>query len=419
MQQRHLKSLVVLCLVLLMTLSAASLAFAKVTLTFWNGFTSSDGDILREIVDRFNQLHVGEIEIQMDIIPWEVMFQRLPPAIATNTAPSFILMGYDTLGEYVRENAIQPLDDIWETTGLKKDDFVPSVLDMLVVDGKQYGIPMQYNLVYLFWNKTLFAEAGLDPDVPPETWEEAMEFAVKLTDPRKNQYGFGLPTKTAPLYWLSLFWGYGGEVFDTQTLEARINSPENIAALKVVQDAVVNHRVSPRNTTGPELDNMFWAERVAMLVNGPWVINGLREAGIDFGVAAAPRGPVRHQVSMDTVGFYVPASTSEEEKQAVYKFIEYWNSPEIGKEWTMRNGFPPYLYSVINDPEVQNDAVQSAIAGLGDLGRVWGEGYAYSGLIASDVMWPLMEEVLTGAYTPEEGVQRAEKAMNEILNTYQ
>ena len=153
---------------------------------------------------------------------------------------------------------------------------MPSVLDMLVVDGKQYGIPMQYNLVYLFWNKTLFAEAGLDPDVPPETWEEAMEFAVKLTDPRKNQYGFGLPTKTAPLYWLSLFWGYGGEVFDTQTLEARINSPENIAALKVVQDAVVNHRVSPRNTTGPELDNMFWAERVAMLVNGPWVINGLR-----------------------------------------------------------------------------------------------------------------------------------------------
>src|SRR5690554_4677206 len=233
MQRRHLKSLVVLCLVLLLTLSAASLAFAKVTLTFWNGFTSSDGDILREIVDRFNQLHVGEIEIQMDIIPWEVMFQRLPPAIATNTAPSFILMGYDTLGEYVRENAILPLDDIWETTGLKKYDFVPSVLDMLVVDGKQYGIPMQYNLVYLFLNKTLFAEAGLDPDVPPETWEEAMEFAVKLTDPRKNQYGFGLPTKTAPLYWLSLFWGYGGEVFDTQTLEARINSPENIAALKV------------------------------------------------------------------------------------------------------------------------------------------------------------------------------------------
>ena len=124
MQRRHLKSLVVLCLVLLLTLSAASLAFAKVTLTFWNGSTSSDGDILREMADRFNQLHVGEIEIQMDIIPWEVMFQRLPPAIATNTAPSFILMGYDTLGEYVRENAIQPLDDIWETTGLKKDDFV-------------------------------------------------------------------------------------------------------------------------------------------------------------------------------------------------------------------------------------------------------------------------------------------------------
>lgn len=63
----------------------------------------------------------------MDIMPWDVMFQKLALAIATNTAPNLVLMGHGFMGEYIGENAIQPLDDIWRHTNLDKGDFVPEV----------------------------------------------------------------------------------------------------------------------------------------------------------------------------------------------------------------------------------------------------------------------------------------------------
>lgn len=58
-------------------------------------------------------------------------------------------------------------------------------MDKSKVDGTLYGVPMQYNLQYLYYNKDLFEEAGLDPEQPPTTMEELAEDAKKLTNPDK------------------------------------------------------------------------------------------------------------------------------------------------------------------------------------------------------------------------------------------
>ena len=176
------------------------------------------------------------------------MFQRLPPAIATNTAPSFILMGYDTWENMYGKMPSNRWTISWETTGLKKDDFVPSVLDILVVGGKQYGIPMQYNLVLSVLEQDLVTRLDWTPMYRQKhgkrPWSSRSSSPIRartntvLVSPRKLLLCIGCPCSGVTVE----------KYFDTQTLEARINSPENIAALKVVQDAVVNHRVSPRNT---------------------------------------------------------------------------------------------------------------------------------------------------------------------------
>lgn len=247
------------CLValLLMSFSVFSKSEQKITITFWNGFTASDGEILREIVDRFNKEYAGKIEIKMDIMPWDVFFQKLPPAIATKTAPSFVLMGDNVIPQYVAKKAIQPLDDIWRVTSLKESAFAPTVLEMFKYNGKYYEIPMQYNLIYLYWNKDLFKAAGLDPERPPQTWEELKDYAIKLTDPSKNQYGFGMPVKIAPPWYAPLIWGNGGEFFDLKTKRSLLNSPQNIKSLEFLQDLALNKKVTPRSATGPDLDNLL------------------------------------------------------------------------------------------------------------------------------------------------------------------
>src|SRR5690554_7510220 len=89
-EEKQLKKSALLFMILILAVVSTNIFAANgnsTTITFWNGFTGPDGEILREIVNRFNQEQAGKINVEMDIMPWDVFFQKLPPAIATKTAP--------------------------------------------------------------------------------------------------------------------------------------------------------------------------------------------------------------------------------------------------------------------------------------------------------------------------------------------
>ena len=155
--------------------AAGTASGEKITLQFWNVFTGSDGDILREIVDNYNKTNTDNIEIQMDIMPNDQLQQKLPAAIATGTAPDFVLFGVENIAPYVSNDSLEDISDFWDVTGVDKSNILENVLELSHVDGKLYGAPMQYNVSYLYWNKDLFRDAGLDPEKAPATMEELAE----------------------------------------------------------------------------------------------------------------------------------------------------------------------------------------------------------------------------------------------------
>lgn len=388
----------------------------EITVTFWNGFTGSDGEILKEIVNRFNQKQAGKIRIKMDIMPWDVFFQKLPPAIATKTAPNLILLDPANIPQYAANNSIQSMHDFWSVTGLKEKDYLANVLNLMKYKGKYYEMPMQTNLIYLYWNKDLFKAAGLDPEKPPQTMDELAGFAVKLTNPQKNQYGLGLVAKGgAPGYWTSFIWNNGGEFFNAKRKKSLLNSPQNVKTLEWMQDLAVNKKVTPKGVNGADLDNLLMSGQLAMYINGPWLINGLRKNKINFGITAPPKGSVRQQVISGGIGFAVPAGTKKAEKRAAYELIKYWMSPEVLKEWSMRNGFPAWSAAVMNDPEMKADPIQGAISPLGVLGRNYAQGYQGVTAIDNDAIWPMIEAVLAGAEKPADAVKKASAQINEIF----
>lgn len=386
----------------------------KVTLTFWNGFTASDGEVLREIVNTFNERNAGAIQINMDIMPWAVFYQKLPPAIATGTAPSFVIGGPADLLTFVPNNSIQPVDDFFQATGVSRDAFIPVSLEMGQYNGKQYMLPMQVFYLVLYWNKDLFKAAGLDPERPPQTWEELADYAERLTDPSKAQYGYGVAVKTAPATFASLVWGNGGDVVDLEARKSVLDTPQNVESFRYLADLVVNKKVSPPSITGPELDNLLISGKLAMYMNGPWLINGLKTNDINFGIAAPPHGSTDQVTVLDGSAYYIPRTTPDREKAAVYEYLKYWESPEIGKEWSMRNGFPPYLKSVLEDPEVAGDPVLSQMVQFADIGRLFMPNLRGNSRITSDVLWPLVEQVTTGA-DPAEAVRSASTQIDAIL----
>lgn len=390
----------------------------KVTLSFWNGFTGPDGEILKEIVDRFNEDHKDSIEIQMDVMGWDVLSQKLPPAIATDTSPDMVLMIGDLVPQYTANDSFQSMDDFWSVTGLKEESYLENVLELGKFDGSYYALPMQFNLIYLYWNKALFEAAGLDPNTPPATMTELSEYAELLTDTSKNQYGLALPVKGAPQYWSSFFWNNGGELFNLKDKESQLDSPENIATLEWFK-SMSDKGVSPIGSTGGELDNLFMSGNLAMIINGPWLINGIKSNDIDFGITAPPKGSERQQVIAGDIGFCIPSGVDETQKKAAYEFIKYWMSDEIIKEWSMRNGFPAWSYNAIEDEDIMSDPVLGAISPLSELGRGYNpEAFEGISAIDGDALWPMIESVIMGGTEPAEAIKVASEKIDEIFSQY-
>ncbi len=160
-----------------------------VTIRFWNGWTGVDGEVLKEMVALYNEQNQDNVTVDMDIMEFSSLEEKMNMSIASNTNPELHL-GV-AVGDYSRDGIYIPIDDIWEKTDLEKSDFNEDILDACTLDGKLYGMPFQLSGTFLYWNKDLFEEAGLDPETPPRTWEELAEFAEKLEDPSRNIVGGG------------------------------------------------------------------------------------------------------------------------------------------------------------------------------------------------------------------------------------
>ncbi|TAH65562.1 MAG: ABC transporter substrate-binding protein [Anaerolineaceae bacterium] len=386
-----------------------------VTIQFWNAFTGSDGDVLREIVNRFNNENEDGIKIEMDIMPGATLAEKLAPAITTGTAPAMILAGNMDVVQYSKTGSILPMSDFFDVTKADKSDFVAASLESLQYDGEQMMIPMQWFTQYLYYNKDLFEAAGLNSEIPPVTWEEVREFAKKITNPDKNVFGVGLPVGGAVPWFGSLFLSNGGEILDVANKKSLLDNEANFKSLQFVQE-IVNSGYSPKGSTGADLDNLMMADQLGMVVNGPWMVNGLKENEINFGVAPLPAGTKSTVGIAEVTGFAITKGTSEEEKAAAYKFIEFWNTTDTCKEWSIRNGFPPYLKSVAEDSEVQADPIVSVFSAVKDYGQSFGTGLASAATINNDALFPMIENVIAGNDCQDE-LTKASAKIDELLAT--
>jgi len=388
-------------------------AAEPIEVVFWNGFTASDGDVLRDIYDRFNQQNTKNISVTMDIMPWGNMLEKLAVSISTNTGPTLILLGVESISEYSASGGLLPLDDFWKWSGLDTSKFAQNVIDTFKYEGTTYGIPMQYSTHYLYWNKDLFVEAGLDPERPPETFSEFIDYARKLTNAEKEQYGFGFPAGN--IYITNFLWSNGGDWLTENLSQSAINSPEAVEVLTMLQN-FATEGVTPLGMTGMDLDNLFYAGKVAMYMNGPWLINGCRTKGMNFGIGSIPAADNGFKQFPGTgVAFMVTSSATDEQKIAAYECIKNWLSKDVLKEWTLKNGFPAWSSEVLADAEVQNDPIQNVLGPLSKYGRLPFPGMPESGRIAADYLDPLFEQLMYGKITPQACAQKMEAGINAVL----
>ncbi len=364
-----------------MNVSAEEKTYEPTTLTFWNGFTSTDGEVLQEIVDQFNETNEWNITIEMDVMPWATFNEKLPAAIAAGDAPDFVLCSSGYYAPYVEAGSFIDVSDFYELPEVNKENFDQNVVDLLYYDDLCVGIPMQMVSHYFYWDKDLYEAAGLDPETPPETFEEIVENAKVLTDKSKNQYGFCLPVDNNVTAQYTLY-AYGGGYVNEDETQALFNSEENAAAFETMKTL---YECSPKDTD----DNTYISGQVAQF------INGLRANEINFGVKEVPACTgIEKDAAVIPVGFSIPKTTSEEHKELVYKFINYWNTEEICTKWTSECGTPAYFIPA--QENFADDPLTSSLATPLSYGHIECKKNGVN-QISTDALYPAMEEIFAGA----------------------
>lgn len=343
------------------TQEAAQDSKSGVTVSFWNGFTGADGDMLVRLVNQFNEENEDGIKVEMDIS--SDLDSQLSTALAAGTGPTMLLSSSAyrfNYGEYM-----QDISDFFDKTGLDKADFIGSYLDYCSEGDKLYFVPFQIVGYYMYWNKDLFTAANLDPEKPPKTWAEWQSYAEKISDESKNVYGSGISYDYAyQIAHIMQRWG-GLAVTDDNG-----NWKANFAGNKGYEDFLNMYKTLVKNNDNPleaDTDSMASAGQIGMTIGGPWVTIGLDTAGVNYGIGLIPQGEAGDMNSVEVLGFSILNGATDKEKEAAYKFIEWWNtekedgsSPAL--EWSVVNGFPAYTYSVQNKEEYKASAKLSAMS---------------------------------------------------------
>ncbi|WP_297109855.1 sugar ABC transporter substrate-binding protein [uncultured Devosia sp.] len=315
----------------LLTLGPA-MAQDEVTITIWSLDDANQPalNLAREFDEQEPGIKVEYREIQFDDVVSEAM-----RAFATGQAPDIIAVDNPEHALFAARGAFLDITDkIANSDVIDPANYFPGPLNSVTWDGKLYGVPKATNTIALYYNKDLYAKAGITE--PPKTWDELVEVSRKLNDPANNVYGLAFSAKANEegtfqfLPWAQM----GGGGYDN------INAPGAVKALEIWKTILDEKLASPDTLTRGQWDSTgtFNSGNAAQVISGPWELNRmLEEAKFDWGVALLPtetEGGTRSS-AMGDFNWAIFASTQHPDE--AFKALEYFASqddrlfPEFGQ----------------------------------------------------------------------------------------
>ncbi|CAB49101.1 extracellular solute-binding protein [Pyrococcus abyssi] len=310
----------------------------------------------------------------------EIVFEQKPDlenalkvAIPAGQGPDLFIWAHDWIGKFAEAGLLEPIDEYITDDLLQK--FAPMAREAIEYKGHYYALPFAAETVAMIYNKKIVSE-------PPKTFDELKEVMEKYYDPNNEKYGIAWPINA---YFISaIAQAFGGYYFDDKTEQPGLDKPETIEGFKFFFENIWPYMAPTADYNTQQ--SIFLEGRAPIMVNGPWSIGSVKDAGIDFGVAPLP--PIikdgkeywpRPYGGVKLI--YFAAGTHN--KDAAWKFVKWFTTnPEVIKQLALDLGYIPVLSEVLNDPEIKNDPV---IYGFGQavqhaylmpkspkMGAVWG-----------------------------------------------
>lgn len=254
-------------------------AAADTELVFWNFW---DQKFIAPVITRFEAEHPG-VKIRSEQLNWGNGLDKIVVALANGKAPDICELGSTWTGKFMSEGV---LADITERVSDLRSQY--HLWEPATWEGRVYGMPWLVGTRVLFYNRALFKAAGLDPDIPPRTWDELLIAAKAIHQPDKGIYGFGVNAGEGHILYkkfLPFVWGNGGSILDGQG-NFCFDSPATREALEFYRRLMAFGLKEKQDI----LDDAFKKGCLGLEISGSWNFAKYpKEApDLDFGTALIP-----------------------------------------------------------------------------------------------------------------------------------
>ncbi|MDQ6673452.1 MAG: sugar ABC transporter substrate-binding protein [Chloroflexota bacterium] len=283
------------------------------------------------------------------------------------------------------------------------------------VNGKIYGVPSFAFVNWMYYRADWFKEAGL---TPPKTFDDLQNAAIKLTDPSRNRFGFGMRgAGGGEGLLIEVIRSFGSPIVDDKGQPA-MDRQKAIDALTWYSELFTRHHVVPPSVTNDSFQQMmtgFTTGQTAMIWHHTGslidVSTGLGADSGAFGTLPRPAGPATH---IADVSYSYNGMSDPKNVEADWAWLDHWAQPDTQIAFLESTGYFPSSTKVVDDARVQkNPYYAAAIETL----KFGGPAPAFAGSSnwGLTVVLPNFQRVLLGEIKPDEAVDIMMKGLDKAV----
>ncbi|MGC4108091.1 MAG: sugar ABC transporter substrate-binding protein [Thermomicrobiales bacterium] len=260
---------------------------AKVTYGFWD--TAQEPAVDQQIA-AFNAVF-PKITIEKQIVPWADYWTQLQTAVAGGSTFDTLWMNVANFPTYASAGALLPITQIIGGDGIAVDDLPQTLVESYSYEGVQYGVPRDFDAIAIYYNKTLFDNAGVAYPTEEWTWDDFRAAAEKLTNKDAGIWGAGMQTSFQE-NWINFVYQNDGTLLNADLTEVVLGEPAGDEAIQYITGFFTDE-LTPSiaiQQSNPVAETLFPAGQVAFIPAGSFRAATYGALDLDLGVAPLPTG---------------------------------------------------------------------------------------------------------------------------------
>lgn len=368
---------------------------------------------LKEILADFTE-ETG-IKTKLTVVKWDEYWTMLEAGAQGGSLPDVFWMHSNESERYMSNDMLLDLTDkIAESDKIDPENYPEDIWGLYTYDDKYYAVPKDVDTIALWYNKTMFDEAGLAYPTADWTWDDVSEAAKKLTKDDGSQYGLAVRNDNNQAGYYNLVYDNGGYIINEDKTKSGWDDPKTIEAMKTLE-GWIKDGVMPSIETMSENgeDVLFQSGKVAMVLQGSWMVAAYRDneyTAANCDLVELPKNAETGRRASGYNGLGWAAAANGEHTEEAWKLLEYLGSEEAQKKQA-ELGVTMSAYKGTSDAWAKSADfnLQAYLNMMDDM-----EIRPYS---KTTVTWENEDnEILKSVYTGEKTMEEACKEMADQMN---